>query len=364
MRDSLTSFLSFVHALQQILRVEDADDVVGVAFVDRDPRVAGLDDRLEGLVERRVGRDRDHVGPRHHHLAHDGVAELEDRVDQLALFLLDLLLFLGDVDQVSDLVLRDERALRQRRGRAGSTSRAFEIRAGGRLPSGRRSRPSQKTGRATTRAARSVRCTVYVLGTTSAKTKIRNGHDDRGDRPRPRRRTPRARKRRGEHGCRDVSTAGSAAARRSGRGPGPRRSSTSAAAPSLLLLSEVVRLDPCSCGRSPSRPWRRSAATKQQDDDHERRPESRSSCGSRVEGSEDLVDARRPSAPCPRRPGGRSRAGAGSRERASASSSASRAWPSLRAFSSATVGQIDDVAQSRNVSSSSSIIGNASTSVA
>ena len=36
-----------------------------------------------------VALDEDHVGARHHHLAHDGVAELEHRVDHLALAGLD-----------------------------------------------------------------------------------------------------------------------------------------------------------------------------------------------------------------------------------------------------------------------------------
>ena len=64
---------------------------------------------LDGLV----GVDRDHVGPREHHLAHDGVAELEDRVDELALLALDRVLFGRDVGHGADLLLGDERALLQ-----------------------------------------------------------------------------------------------------------------------------------------------------------------------------------------------------------------------------------------------------------
>ena len=50
------------------------------------PAAIAMRDRL---VDGRVGLDRDHVGARQHHLAHDGVAELEDRVDELALLGLD-----------------------------------------------------------------------------------------------------------------------------------------------------------------------------------------------------------------------------------------------------------------------------------
>ena len=60
-----------------------------------------------------VDLDRDHVGARQHHFAHDGVAELEDRVDELALLAFDGLLFGGDVGHRADLLLGDERALLQ-----------------------------------------------------------------------------------------------------------------------------------------------------------------------------------------------------------------------------------------------------------
>ena len=39
--------------------------------------------------------DDHHVGPRHHHLAGDGVAELDDALDQLALLVLDHLVVGG-----------------------------------------------------------------------------------------------------------------------------------------------------------------------------------------------------------------------------------------------------------------------------
>ena len=70
----------------EILQVHEADDVVGRPLLaDRQPREAPLDGPLDGVLDGVVGVDRDHVGARQHHLAHDGVAELEDRVDQASL---------------------------------------------------------------------------------------------------------------------------------------------------------------------------------------------------------------------------------------------------------------------------------------
>ena len=66
----------------QVLHEHDADDVVEVFLVDRDARVLLLAEERAQLVERRVGADRDHVGPRRHHLAHERVAEVDDRLQQ------------------------------------------------------------------------------------------------------------------------------------------------------------------------------------------------------------------------------------------------------------------------------------------
>ena len=65
------------------------DDVVVLRAVDRQPAEPLLDRQIERLRHRRLVRDHRHVGPRHHHLADDGVAELDDALDQLALVVLD-----------------------------------------------------------------------------------------------------------------------------------------------------------------------------------------------------------------------------------------------------------------------------------
>ena len=56
-----------------------------------------------------VGLHRDHVGAWEHRLAHDGVTELEDRVDELALLAFDHVVVGRDVGHREDLLLGDER---------------------------------------------------------------------------------------------------------------------------------------------------------------------------------------------------------------------------------------------------------------
>ena len=101
--------------------VEPADDVLEVEQADaRRPRPSpttgirekpGAQEQRHRLPQRLVVVDRDHVGARHHDLAHDGVAELEDRVDHLALVGLDHARVAGQVDQVAQLGLALERAV-------------------------------------------------------------------------------------------------------------------------------------------------------------------------------------------------------------------------------------------------------------
>ena len=130
------------------------------------PALIGQRDRL---VDRRIGLDRDHVGPRHHDLAHDGVAELEDRVDQLAFARLDRRLVGGDVRHLADLLLGDERALLEALARAASmftspSSPRTITRIGAKSVTKRRN-PDVRS------AACSVCCTAHVFGAASANTK-------------------------------------------------------------------------------------------------------------------------------------------------------------------------------------------------
>ena len=83
--------LAASHGTDQVLGEGDAHHVVQALVEDGYPAVAGLD----GSFEDRPGLGRllygDDVGTRHHHLADDRVAELDDRVDEHPLVALDRL---------------------------------------------------------------------------------------------------------------------------------------------------------------------------------------------------------------------------------------------------------------------------------
>ena len=69
------------------------------------------DRQVEGGGDGGVVGDDDHVRPGHHHLAGDGVAELDDALDELALLVLDHLVVGGRLDDAEQLLLGDERPL-------------------------------------------------------------------------------------------------------------------------------------------------------------------------------------------------------------------------------------------------------------
>ncbi len=79
--------------LEHVAHVDEADDLVDILLVDRDARVLLVDDQLAQLLERGIGRDGDDVGARRHHFAHHLVAELDHRLDELAVVLFDKAFF-------------------------------------------------------------------------------------------------------------------------------------------------------------------------------------------------------------------------------------------------------------------------------
>ena len=93
----------------QVLGVGDALDVVDLPVVHRDPAEAGGQRRLERLGDRLVALDRHHVGPGHHDLAGHGVAEVDDRVDEGPLLVLDHVLLVGHVGHGLELGVGDVR---------------------------------------------------------------------------------------------------------------------------------------------------------------------------------------------------------------------------------------------------------------
>ena len=101
--------------------MNEADDVVEVALVDRQPRVTVLLEDPHDVLERRALVDGHHVGARHHHLADRLVADLDDAMDHVVLLLLDHALLLRYVEKGDELFLSQERGLG--RAPAGECSR-------------------------------------------------------------------------------------------------------------------------------------------------------------------------------------------------------------------------------------------------
>ena len=110
--------LAVEDALADVLEVGEADDVVEVLPDHRDAGEAAAQEQRHRLAQGLGALDVDDVGARHHHLAHRGVAELEDRVDHLALAGLDQAGGLGEVDHLAQLGLGGERALGEALARA------------------------------------------------------------------------------------------------------------------------------------------------------------------------------------------------------------------------------------------------------
>ena len=97
----------------EVLGVDDADDVLVVVAVQWQTAVSVRDGEIEPSRNCRVVGHDDHVRSRHHHLASDGVAELDDALDELALLVFDDLVLGGRLDDAEQLLLADERALLQ-----------------------------------------------------------------------------------------------------------------------------------------------------------------------------------------------------------------------------------------------------------
>jgi hypothetical protein len=91
-----------------VLEVDDPEDVVEPVTHDRDAREAAAQRERECLAQGLRPLDEHHVRTRDHHLAHDRVAQLEDRVDHRAFLGLDQLALLREVDEVAQLGLGRE----------------------------------------------------------------------------------------------------------------------------------------------------------------------------------------------------------------------------------------------------------------
>ena len=102
---------AFALLADQVLGVGEPDDVRRRRRAPADRLNPWAIARSRAPVTVGVVLDDHHVGPRHHHLAGDGVAELDDALDQLALLVLDHLVVGRRADDAEQLLLADERAL-------------------------------------------------------------------------------------------------------------------------------------------------------------------------------------------------------------------------------------------------------------
>ena len=142
---------------------EDADDVVGVLLIDREPGQTGGPDGLHDLLVGVAGPDHHHIGAVYHHVLGHGVVEVKDVFDHLFFVGLHGALFLADVHKSAKLLLRHrfparvgpdagdaeegvadglqpppegldgggEQGARQKQGRAAEYERPYRVRHGG-----------------------------------------------------------------------------------------------------------------------------------------------------------------------------------------------------------------------------------------
>ena len=103
------------HRPHQVLRIGDADDVLVVVVLaqHRHPAHAVLEAQVKRGVDGDVGLHGHDVGTRDHDFPDHGVAELDDRLDELPLLVLDDLLLGRRLDEAEELLLTDERSLFQ-----------------------------------------------------------------------------------------------------------------------------------------------------------------------------------------------------------------------------------------------------------
>ena len=92
--------------LQQVLGHQDADDVVAPLLEHRKARVAGVDDDVQHLLERRVDVEQVHVAARDHDVAGGHVGHPDHALEHHPRLGLDQLLVLGVGERLDQLVAR------------------------------------------------------------------------------------------------------------------------------------------------------------------------------------------------------------------------------------------------------------------
>src|SRR5262249_31926697 len=87
----------------EILDEDEACDIVEALLVDREPRILLLAKQLAQVADRRFFANRHDVGTRRHHFADEGIAKIDDALQQPPFFALDDAFLLG----VPEIRLRD-----------------------------------------------------------------------------------------------------------------------------------------------------------------------------------------------------------------------------------------------------------------
>ena len=89
--------------------MDEADDVIEIAFVDRQPREAGHRHGAEDFIGRRIDVHRVEIDPRPHDVADGAVAEPQRAEGEFLFERLDDAFGRAGIDQVFDIVERDGR---------------------------------------------------------------------------------------------------------------------------------------------------------------------------------------------------------------------------------------------------------------
>src|SRR2546423_45113 len=95
----------------EVLHKQHARDVVQALAVDGQARVAVVAEGALAVFERRGDGERLHLRARDQGLAHLGVGEVEDAVDELPLLLFEVAALVRDVDELSYLLLGVDRGV-------------------------------------------------------------------------------------------------------------------------------------------------------------------------------------------------------------------------------------------------------------
>src|ERR1035437_7354438 len=100
--DGAVGALVFIQ-LEHIAHMHEADDLIDGSFVDRDARILLVDDQLAQFFERSVRGDGHDIGAGRHDLAHHLIAELDHRLNELAILFFDEAFFGAGGDQRFDV---------------------------------------------------------------------------------------------------------------------------------------------------------------------------------------------------------------------------------------------------------------------